>query len=46
MKLQKKTIYLHIGLPKTGTSAIQKFLVDNDQKLKYKYDLYQKKMLH
>jgi hypothetical protein len=36
----KKNLYLHIGLPKTGTSAIQKFLVDNYEKLKNEYNLY------
>ncbi|MFZ3053824.1 MAG: hypothetical protein WA099_10480 [Sulfuricurvum sp.] len=36
----KKNLYIHIGLPKTGTSAIQKFFVDNDEKLKNEYDLY------
>jgi len=36
----KKTIYLHIGWPKTGTSAIQQFLVRNFEILKNKYDLF------
>lgn len=36
----KKNLYLHIGLPKTGTSAIQNFLVDNYEKLKNEYNLY------
>ena len=29
----KTNIYLHIGTPKTGTSAIQKFLLNNDKLL-------------
>lgn len=40
VELKKKTLYLHIGWPKTGTSAIQKFMVDNYRVLKKKYDLY------
>ena len=28
------TVYLHIGLPKTGTTAVQYFLTDNDEVLK------------
>ena len=28
-----KTLYLHIGLPKTGTTSIQKFCMDNKKKL-------------
>lgn len=28
------TVYLHIGLPKTGTTAVQHFLTDNDEALK------------
>ncbi|MBE3607087.1 sulfotransferase domain-containing protein, partial [Campylobacter sp. RM13119] len=37
---RKKTIYLHIGWPKTGTSAIQQFLVRNFDVLKNKYNLF------
>lgn len=29
----KKTIYFHIGMPKTGTSSIQHFLYDNREQL-------------
>jgi glycosyltransferase involved in cell wall biosynthesis len=36
----KKKLYLHIGLPKTGTSAIQNFLINNEKLLKKEYDLY------
>lgn len=35
-----KTIYIHIGAPKTGTSAIQHFLKDNRNKLLEKGFLY------
>lgn len=28
-----KTLYLHIGMPKTGTSSIQKFLLQNPEAL-------------
>jgi hypothetical protein len=28
------TLYLHIGMPKTGTTAIQNFLTDNAEALK------------
>jgi hypothetical protein len=34
------TIYLHIGLPKTGTSSIQSFLLDNRDNLLHKGFLY------
>jgi hypothetical protein len=34
------TIYLHIGTPKTGTTALQKFLFDNREKLLEKGYLY------
>lgn len=37
---KQKTLYIHIGWPKTGTSAIQKFLVDNFEILQSKYDLF------
>lgn len=38
-RVYNKIIYLHVGTPKTGTSAIQKFLADNAPKLKtYGYD--------
>ena len=30
---KRKTIYLHIGSPKTGTKTIQKFLYENKDKL-------------
>lgn len=40
MNKSKKNLYLHIGLTKTGTSAIQKFIVDNEQLLKEKYNIY------
>ncbi|MCK9236795.1 MAG: glycosyltransferase [Thiopseudomonas sp.] len=33
---KKKTLYLHIGLPKTGTTAIQNFFCTNDSALKEK----------
>ena len=37
--VDKKIIYLHVGTPKTGTSAIQMFLADNALKLKsYGYE--------
>ncbi|HFU75142.1 MAG TPA: glycosyltransferase, partial [Arcobacter sp.] len=39
-KCIKKNLYIHIGLPKTGTSAIQKFLVDNTRVLREKHNLY------
>lgn len=35
----KINLYIHIGLPKTGTSAIQKSLVDNYELLKQKFSL-------
>ena len=35
-----KTIYLHIGMAKTGTSSIQIFLRDNEEKLKEKGYIY------
>lgn len=34
------TIYLHIGMPKTGTTSLQKFLFDNREKLLEKGYLY------
>lgn len=41
--MSKKTIYFHIGTHKTGTTALQKFFVDNKELLKNKglvYDFY------
>lgn len=41
--MEKKTIYFHIGTHKTGTTALQKFFVDNREVLKEKgftYDFY------
>ncbi|MBR1598061.1 MAG: hypothetical protein IJ661_04000 [Lachnospiraceae bacterium] len=39
MKLKDNTLYLHIGMPKSGTSAIQTFLYKNNEKLKsYGYE--------
>lgn len=38
-----KTLYLHIGTPKTGTSAIQIFCKDNQETLKkqgYYYPIF------
>jgi len=32
-KTNKKKLYLHIGLPKTGSTSIQKMLVDNQEQL-------------
>lgn len=32
--MKKKHIYLHIGTTKTGTSSVQKFLIDNQEMLK------------
>lgn len=32
----KKTVYLHVGSPKTGTSALQYFLLQNCERLKQK----------
>jgi hypothetical protein len=31
--MRKKTIYVHIGTPKTGTTSIQAYLTNNDEKL-------------
>lgn len=36
-----KTVYLHIGMPKTGTSAVQKFLAENKAALKEKGYCYE-----
>jgi hypothetical protein len=36
----KKTLFIHIGFPKTGTSAIQKFCVNNYKILKEQFNLY------
>ena len=30
---QEKTLYLHIGLPKTGTTSIQNYLFENREAL-------------
>ena len=38
--LDKKTIYLHIGISKTGTTSIQRFLYKNQETLKTKGLLY------
>lgn len=41
--MEKKTIYFHIGTHKTGTTALQKFFVDNRKVLQDKgfvYDFY------
>lgn len=41
--MEKKTIYFHIGTHKTGTTALQKFFVDNREVLEEKgftYDFY------
>lgn len=35
----KKNLYIHIGTGKTGTTAIQDFLLDNDEILKESYNL-------
>ena len=39
-KNNKKSLYIHVGIPKTGTSAIQDFLLENSDILKEKHDLY------
>ncbi len=36
MRKREKIVYLHIGLPKTGTAAIQKFLTENQDVLAQK----------
>ena len=38
--MQKKTLYIHIGQPKTATTSIQSFLGLNRELLLNKYDLY------
>lgn len=41
--MEKKTIYFHIGTHKTGTTALQKFFVDNREVLEekgFRYDFY------
>ena len=40
MENKKKTIYLHIGVSKTGTTSIQRFLYKNRELLKDKGILY------
>lgn len=42
--LGKKRLYIHIGLPKTGTSAIQNYLVTNYDLLKDKHNLFYPKL--
>jgi glycosyltransferase involved in cell wall biosynthesis len=44
LSFSKKNLYIHIGLPKTGTSAIQKFFTNNEDILKKKYNLYYPKL--
>ena len=47
--MEKKTIYFHIGTHKTGTTAIQKFLVTNKDELLnlgYKYDYFDKQEMN
>ena len=41
-----KTLYLHIGRPKTGTSALQAFLSANENELKRRNILYPKAPTH
>jgi len=36
----RKTIYLHVGTHKTGTTALQKFLRDNAELLKEQQFMY------
>lgn len=36
----KKNVYIHVGMPKTGTSSIQNFIVINEDILSKKYNLY------
>ena len=38
-KHMRKNLYIHIGLPKTGTSAIQKFLLENSEVLSQKFNI-------
>ena len=40
MDNKEKTIYLHIGMPKTGTTSVQAFLAENKEKLSEKDILY------
>ena len=47
--MDKKTIYFHIGTHKTGSTALQKFFVDNRSVLKSKgliYDFYDEKEMN
>ena len=39
MQTGKKTIYLHIGMPKSGTTSIQSFLYENREKLSSEQNL-------
>ena len=36
----KKTIYLHIGMPKSGSTSIQTFLYEKADELSEKYDIF------
>jgi hypothetical protein len=40
MIVMKKTIYLHVGMPKTGTTSIQRFLYENRTALEKKGVFY------
>jgi hypothetical protein len=40
----RQTLYIHIGWPKTGTSAVQSFFVKNTEVLKNKYRIYYPKI--
>ena len=41
-----KTLYLHIGTPKTATSSIQKFLAQNREVLESKGYVFPKSLHH
>ncbi len=41
-----KTLYLHIGTPKTGTTSIQKFCINNKELLKSKGYIYPESIHH